>query len=68
MNMADWINLLDRFLELSDYPILTNKGKVTALEAKLKAEQEYDKSRQIQDQTYLSDFDQYIRKRAGGKN
>ena len=68
MSMADWINFLDRFLELSDYPILTNKGKVTALEAKLKAEQEYDKFRQIQDQTYLSDFDQYIRKLVGGKN
>ncbi len=40
MNMKDWIVFLDKFLELSDYPILLNKGKVSALEAKLKAETE----------------------------
>lgn len=49
MNMDDWIGFLDRFLELSDYPILTHKGKVSALEAKLKAEGEYDKYRVLQD-------------------
>lgn len=38
MNMRDWIGFLDRFLELSDYPILTHAGKLSALEAKLKAE------------------------------
>ncbi len=42
MNMDDWIEYLDKFLELSDYPILTHKGKVSALEAKLKAEAEFD--------------------------
>lgn len=34
--MADWINFLHSFLELSDYPILKDNGKVNALEAKLK--------------------------------
>jgi hypothetical protein len=62
MTMADWAAFLDRFLELSDYPILTDKGKVTALEAKLKAEQEYEKFRPIQDQGYLSDFDRQIQR------
>ena len=38
MNMADWIVFLNNFLELSSYPILEDKGKVSALEAKLKAE------------------------------
>jgi hypothetical protein len=37
-NMQDWINFLHQFLELSNYPILKDKGKVSALEAKLKAE------------------------------
>jgi hypothetical protein len=32
MTMQDWATFLDRFLDLSDYPILTHKGKVTALE------------------------------------
>jgi hypothetical protein len=67
MSMADWINFLDRFLELSDYPILADKGMVSALEAKLKAAQEYDRYRQIQDQTYLSDFDKQIKHLTSGK-
>ena len=32
------------------------------LEAKLKAESEYDKFRELQDQTYESDFDKEIKK------
>jgi hypothetical protein len=36
--MKDWAQFLHSFLELSKYPILMDKGKVTALEAKLKAE------------------------------
>lgn len=62
MNMVDWIGFLDRFLELSDYPILTHKGKVSALEAKLKSEGEYEKFRILQDKNYLSDFDKLIDK------
>ena len=40
MKMADWVGFLHSFLELSNYPILKDKdkGKVSALEAKLKAE------------------------------
>ena len=36
--MADWVTFLHPFLELSNYPVLQDKGKVSALEAKLKAE------------------------------
>ena len=61
MNMKDWIVFLDKFLELSDYPILLHKGKISALEAKLKAEQEYDKFRIEQDKNYISDFDKHIK-------
>ncbi|PHS20481.1 MAG: cell filamentation protein Fic [Kangiella sp.] len=61
MNMQDWIIFLDKFLELSDYPILLDKGKVSALEAKLKAESEYDKFRVIQDKNYVSDFDRVLK-------
>ena len=60
--MQQWVEFLDRFLELSDYPILADNGKVTALEAKLKAEQEYEVFRKIQDDNYLSDFDKEIKK------
>lgn len=41
---------------------LKDKGRVTLLEAKLKAEQEYDKFRVIQDQEFESDFDREIKK------
>jgi hypothetical protein len=61
-NMQQWISFLDRFLELSNYPILKDKGKVKMLEAKLKAEGEYEEFRVIQDQNYESDFDKEIKK------
>ena len=41
MKMQDWSQFLHGFLELSGYPILQNKGKVIALEAKLKDDHEY---------------------------
>jgi len=62
MNMQDWAVFLDKFLELSNYSILTNAGKFTALEAKLKAESEYDKFRIVQDREYVSDFDREVKK------
>ena len=62
MNMKDWDKFLVQFLELADYPLLTNKGKISMLEAKLKAESEYDKYRIIQDKNYISDFDEEIKK------
>ncbi|MDO9545152.1 MAG: virulence RhuM family protein [Pelolinea sp.] len=62
MRMADWASFLDQFLELSDYPILVDQGKVSALEAKLKAEGEYQNFRQVQDQRFISDFDQSVKK------
>ena len=60
MKMADWVSFLDSFLELSSYPILADKGKVSALEAKLKAEGEYESYRKRQDAEYLSDFDRVV--------
>ena len=65
MKMKDWIRFLHRFLELSDYPILEDKGKVSTLEAKLKAEQEFDTYRKCQDKEYISDFDREIKRIRG---
>jgi hypothetical protein len=61
-NMQQWAKFIDSFLELSNYPILKDKGKISMLEAKLKAITEYEKFRVIQDQTYESDFDREIKK------
>lgn len=60
MNMKDWVVFLDKFLALSDYPILLDNGKISSLEAKLKAESEYEKYRIIQDKKYISDFDRLL--------
>lgn len=62
MNMKDWDGFLIKFLELSDSPILNDLGKVAMLEAKLKAESEYEIYRIIQDGLYESDFDRIIKK------
>jgi hypothetical protein len=64
-NMQEWVQFLNQFLELSQYPILQDKGKISALEAKLKAEQEYEVYRKIQDDNYISDFDREIKKIKG---
>ena len=54
---------VNKFLEFRNYHILPDKGKISAAEAKAKAEQEYD----IFDQTQKidSDFDKEIRKLKG---
>ncbi len=60
MNMNDWIEFLDKFMELSSYPILLDNGKISSLEAKLKAYGEYEKYRVIQDKEFISDFDKLL--------
>ena len=65
MKMADWVLFLNSFLELSSYPILKDKGKVSALEARLKAEGEYEVYRMRQDAEYVSDFDREVRRISG---
>ena len=62
MYMEDWTKFLHQFLELSNYPILQNKGTVSAMEAKIKAESEYEKYKVVQDQLFESDFDKEIKK------
>jgi hypothetical protein len=65
--MEDWSKFLIGFLELSQYPILEDKGKVSMLEARIKAEEEFDKYRIIQDKDYISDFDEEIKRILGKK-
>lgn len=67
MTMHDWSTLLDGFLTVADRPLLDNSGGISALEAKLKAEREYEVFRHQQDIEYISDFDKEI-KRLKGEN
>ncbi len=50
MRMAGWISKLDSFLSLGDHDVLTHAGKVSAEQARLKAETEYQVYRKLLDQ------------------
>lgn len=65
MTMLDWSELLDGFLKVAGRPVLEGPGSISALEAKLKAEREYEVFRHRQDADYISDFDQEIKRLKG---
>ncbi len=67
MKMEDWAKFLHDFLELSNYPILEDKGKISAETAKLRAEQEYNTYRKRQDKETISDFDREVKRILGKK-
>jgi hypothetical protein len=58
---------LDAIIAVGYRVILQDRGKVSALEAKLKAEGEYEVYRQRQDAEYVSDFDREIKRIEGKK-
>lgn len=65
-NMQQFAASVDKFLSFNDYKILPDKGSISAIQAKSKAEAEYDifnRTQQID-----SDFDKEIRKLKGGNN
>ena len=62
MTMEDWIEKLDAFLQFNQYDILKNAGKVSAMVAKELAETEYKKFRIMQDDDFLSDFDNQMKR------
>ena len=59
MTMEDWAKRIDKFLDLTDRPILSDTGQVTAEQAKEHAETEFEKYRVIQDRLFQSDFDRF---------
>ena len=59
MTMEDWAKRIDRFLNLTDRPVLTDAGNVSAEQAKEYAETEFEKYRVIQDKLFQSDFDRF---------
>jgi len=61
MNMKDRDTYLQQFLELWWNEILQDQWSISMLEAKIKAESEYDRYRITQDKLFQSDFDQFIK-------
>ena len=60
LTMQDWEVRLNAFIEMFEYGLLKDAGKVSAAIAKLHAETEFEKYRITQDQLFLSDFDKYL--------
>ena len=60
MSMEDWAKRLDGFLEFNGNELLMGLGKVSAEQAKLHAETEFEKYRIVQDRLFMSDYDKYL--------
>ena len=60
LTMADWEKRLNKFIEMFEYGLLQDAGKVTAEIAKLHAETEFEKYRIVQDRLYKSDYDLFL--------
>ena len=60
MSMEDWAKRLDGFLEFNGNEILTGPGKISAEQAKLHAETEFEKYRIVQDRLFMSDYDRFL--------
>jgi len=60
MSMDDWAKRLDGFLEFNGNEILTDAGKISAEQAKLYAETEFEKYRIVQDRKFISDYDKFL--------
>lgn len=60
LTMQDWKKRLNSFIEMFDYGILQDTGKVSTEIVKLHAETEFEKYCVIQDRLFMSDFDRYM--------
>ena len=59
MTMEDWAKRIDKFLDTTERPILSDAGSVSIEQAKEFAETEFEKYRIIQDRFFESDFDRF---------
>jgi hypothetical protein len=62
MNMNDWIERTNKFLDSNSLDILPNAGSISHEHAVQKANDEYEQFRIEQDKKYISDLDKEIKK------
>ena len=60
ISMQEWKDKLEMFLNLNEYNILKDNGKIKREIAEKLALDEYEKYRVVQDQKYISDFDELL--------
>ena len=62
ISMQEWKDKLEMFLNLNEYNILKDNGKIKREIADKLALDEYEKYRVVQDKKYISDFDELLMK------
>lgn len=67
MTMKDWLGITDDFLKFNRQEILNDAGKISHSDAMTKAESEYNKFREKQDNDYISNFDKVMKKYLKGE-
>lgn len=59
--MAKWIEVMNGYLDLNEYPQLQNAGKISKKQADKKALAEYAEFRIRQDKEYIGDFEREVK-------
>lgn len=62
MNMSDWLERTNKFLDSNNLDILPNAGNISHEQAVEKAHQEFEQFRIEQDKKYISELDKVIKK------
>lgn len=62
MNMKDWLERTNKFLESNSLEVLPNAGNISHEQAIEKAYSEYEGFRILQDKNFISDLDESIKK------
>ena len=60
MSMEDWAKRLDGFLEFNGNEPLMGPGKISAEQAKLYAETEFEKYPIVRERLFMSGYDKYL--------
>lgn len=60
--MAKWIEVMNGYLDLNEYPQLQNAGRISKKQADKKALAEYAEFRVRQDREYVGDFEREVKK------
>jgi hypothetical protein len=62
MTMKDWLDVMNGFLDLNDFPKLLNAGRVSKIQADKHALSEYAEFRINQDKEFIGDFEKSVKK------
>ena len=66
-SMAQWLGIMDGYLDLNEYPKLQNAGNISKKQADTKALAEYDVFRVQQDKEFIGDFEREAKRLEGNK-